>query len=349
MKILLSLVLLLSSLSAVAANPNAVIHTNMGTLTLELYAEKAPVTVANFVQYARDGFYDGLIFHRLIPNYMLQGGAYQEDYSKREEGLRAPITSEAYNGLQNLRGMVAMARGRGPHSASSQFFINLANNPALDYKGNQPNEWGYTVFAKVVKGQDVLARIESTPTGGSGPFDKYFPNAPVLIEKVEIIGDENLQAVKPATPAPVAKKPSKPAKKPAPAANDDKFATEDEIADDAADYAEDDAEDDKYLAEDDAEYAKDEAMSDEELAAEDAEAEEAYAEEEEQPKAKPAKPMHTAQASKASVAPITHVPAKPKPAHPVKSGAEPKLMTRPVAPVLDAAFEPEPPDVPAVP
>lgn len=142
-----------------------VMDTSKGAIELELDAAKAPVTVANFVQYVKKGHYDGLIFHRVIPNFMIQGGGFTADM--QQKATDAPIQNEAKNGLKNVRGSIAMARTSIPHSASSQFFINLKDNSFLDYPGQ--DGWGYCVFGKVTKGQeivDAIAAVETTSKGG---------------------------------------------------------------------------------------------------------------------------------------------------------------------------------------
>ncbi len=167
--------------------PVVELHTNYGTLTLQLNHEKAPLTVANFLNYAREGFYTGTLFHRVIPDYMIQGGAYTTDYAKKPVG--DPIASEADNGLKNQRGTVAMSRGRDPHSATSQFFINTVDNDMLDFSEKTPRGWGYTVFGKVVAGMDTVDDIQYVETGPVGPFSKQSPLDQVIIEKVVIKRD----------------------------------------------------------------------------------------------------------------------------------------------------------------
>ncbi|MCK5881832.1 MAG: peptidyl-prolyl cis-trans isomerase, partial [Sinobacterium sp.] len=143
-----------------------VLHTNHGDITLELDAEKAPKTVENFLQYANDGHYNGTIFHRVIKNFMVQGGGFTEDMS--EKGSNAPIENEADNGLSNDNYTVAMARTMDPHSASSQFFINVTDNDFLNHSGKNSQGWGYAVFGKVTEGQDVVDAIKGVSTGNSG-------------------------------------------------------------------------------------------------------------------------------------------------------------------------------------
>jgi len=161
-------------------NPEVTIHTNHGDIRLELFPQAAPKTVANFLQYANDGFYEGTIFHRIISHFMIQGGGVTADMQKKAP--RDPIPSEADNGLKNSRGTVAMARTNVVDSATSQFFINVEVNGALDHKSKaNSREWGYTVFGKVIDGMDVVDEIRFVPTGrGDVPVEV------VLIESVEV-------------------------------------------------------------------------------------------------------------------------------------------------------------------
>jgi cyclophilin family peptidyl-prolyl cis-trans isomerase len=162
---------------------NITLETSLGAITLELYPDKAPQSVANFVQYARAGHYDGAVFHRVIKGFMIQGGGYDEAYGQRP--TRAPIPNEAKNGLKNLRGSIAMARTGDPHSATAQFFINHADNDFLDYPGR--DGWGYAVFGKVVSGLDVVMKISKVATGNSG-MHQNVPREPVVIESVTLVG-----------------------------------------------------------------------------------------------------------------------------------------------------------------
>jgi peptidyl-prolyl cis-trans isomerase B (cyclophilin B) len=159
-----------------------ILHTNHGDITLLLDAENAPATVANFLQYVRDGHYDNTIFHRVIDNFMIQGGGMAP--GMKQKPTRATIANEAGNGLKNRKYTVAMARTSEPHSASSQFFINVADNDFLDYKGPSPQGWGYCVFGKVVAGQDVVDRIKGVPTGSSG-FHQDVPKDDVVLTRAE--------------------------------------------------------------------------------------------------------------------------------------------------------------------
>jgi len=158
-------------------------QTNQGVITLELDGDKAPDTVANFVAYASAGYYDGTIFHRVIPGFMIQGGGFDADMNQKP--VNAPIKNEANNGLKNVTGSVAMARTNDPHSATAQFFINLKDNTFLDHTSPDPRGWGYAVFGKVTDGMDVVQSIEAVPTGNrSGHQD--VPLEAVVIEKVTI-------------------------------------------------------------------------------------------------------------------------------------------------------------------
>ncbi len=160
--------------------------TNKGDIVLELYPDKAPKTVANFVQYVKDGFYDSTIFHRVIPSFMIQGGGYDRDLMRKP--TRPPIENEAANGLKNLRGTIAMARTGDPHSATAQFFINVQDNPALDYTGPQNSRtWGYAVFGKVIDGMDTVDAIRFQPTEARGPFRRDVPVKDMIIKKAMVI------------------------------------------------------------------------------------------------------------------------------------------------------------------
>ena len=161
----------------------AVLHTTYGDITIELDTAKPPETAANFAQYVRDGFYNGTIFHRVIPNFMIQGGGFDDKMNQKP--TRAPIKNEADNGLSNQTGTLAMARTSDPHSASAQFFINVADNHFLD-KARSQDGWGYAVFGKVVDGMDVVNKIKAVPTGSSG-FHQDVPRDTVLIETAELI------------------------------------------------------------------------------------------------------------------------------------------------------------------
>ena len=164
------------------ANPMISITTTLGTIELELYPAKAPQTVKNFLQYVDKGFYNGTVFHRVIPGFMIQGGGFEPGMRLKPTGL--PINNEADNGLKNVIGTIAMARTNDPHSATAQFFINTADNPALDHKGKNSQGWGYCVFGKVTRGIEVVKQIESVPTGQVGPFGDV-PQRDVIITRIE--------------------------------------------------------------------------------------------------------------------------------------------------------------------
>lgn len=164
------------------ANPMISITTTLGTIELELYPAKAPQTVKNFLQYVDKGFYNGTVFHRVIPGFMIQGGGFEPGMRLKPTGL--PINNEADNGLKNVIGTIAMARTNDPHSATAQFFINTADNPALDHKGKNSQGWGYCVFGKVTRGMEVVKQIESVPTGQVGPFGDV-PQRDVIITRIE--------------------------------------------------------------------------------------------------------------------------------------------------------------------
>lgn len=160
-----------------------VLHTNHGEIKLALFADKAPETVANFLSYVEDGFYDGVIFHRVIENFMIQGGGMNPDMS--EKSTKAPIKNEANNGVSNEVGTIAMARTNDPHSATAQFFINVQDNTFLDFKNESMSGWGYCVFGKVVEGMDVVNKIKGVSTGNHG-MHQDVPLESVVIEKAVV-------------------------------------------------------------------------------------------------------------------------------------------------------------------
>jgi peptidyl-prolyl cis-trans isomerase B (cyclophilin B) len=153
-----------------------------GDITLELDQAKAPKSVENFLAYVKKGHYDNTVFHRVIDNFMIQGGGFEP--GMKQKPTRKPVANEATNGVKNTKYTVAMARTSDPHSATAQFFINVADNAFLDYKGPSPQGWGYCVFGKVVEGTDVVDRIKAVPTGSSG-FHQDVPRADVVITKAE--------------------------------------------------------------------------------------------------------------------------------------------------------------------
>jgi len=166
-------------------NPHVVLQTSMGNITLELYPENAPKTVENFLRYVRDGHYNGTIFHRVIDGFMIQGGGFTRDM--KEKPTRESIRNEAGNGLRNAIGMVAMARTADPHSATAQFFINLASNDFLDFKAPTADGHGYAVFARVSDGLDVVRRIAKVPTKAGPPPHKDVPVQRVIIQRAEVV------------------------------------------------------------------------------------------------------------------------------------------------------------------
>ncbi len=171
--------------SAAIAAPSVEMQTSMGTIVIEFDSEKAPKTVQNFLQYTKDGFYNGTIFHRVIDGFMIQGGGMTKDMG--EKPTAAQLFNEAKNGLKNQRGTIAMARRAEPHSATAQFFINHKDNAMLDYPGQ--DGWGYAVFGKVVQGMDVVDKIAKVPTGNRS-MHQNVPVEPVLIQSVKVISDK---------------------------------------------------------------------------------------------------------------------------------------------------------------
>ena len=174
---------LLLTTGAFAANPQVEIKTNFGAVTVELYPEKAPKTVENFLQYVKSGFYKDAIFHRVIPGFMIQGGGFSK--AMEQKPTRDPVGIESNNGLKNDAGTIAMARTQNPNSATAQFFINLSNNSFLNYNAPTVRGYGYTVFGKVIKGMDVVGKIAKLPTGAGGPFPQDVPQQQVVIEDVK--------------------------------------------------------------------------------------------------------------------------------------------------------------------
>ena len=166
------------------SNPLVKLETSMGEITLELYPDKAPATVANFLQYVKDGSYDGTIFHRVIPTFMIQGGGF--DVQMNQKPTKAPIKNEADNGLKNEAYTVAMARTNVPDSATAQFFINVADNQFLNHTAKTPQGWGYAIFGKVVKGQDVVDKIKAVPTANKS-MHQNVPVEPVTIIKATAV------------------------------------------------------------------------------------------------------------------------------------------------------------------
>jgi cyclophilin family peptidyl-prolyl cis-trans isomerase len=182
--LIIGLAMLAVAAPALAADPRVELKTSMGTIVLELYPDKAPKTVANFLQYVKEGHYDGTQFHRVIDGFMIQGGGFDKDF--REKPTRPPIANEAANGLKNDYGTIAMARRPDPDSATAQFFINVSNNDPLNYRDATRQGFGYAVFGKVVSGMDVVDKIAKVATGNRGRFQNV-PQEPVIIESASIV------------------------------------------------------------------------------------------------------------------------------------------------------------------
>jgi cyclophilin family peptidyl-prolyl cis-trans isomerase len=170
--------------AALAANPVVEMTTNLGTVRMEVFADKAPKSAANFLQYVKDRFYDGTIFHRVIPGFMIQGGGFTPDMEQKK--TREPIDNEARNGLKNTVGTLAMARTSDPHSATAQFFINVADNDFLNFTAPTQQGYGYAVFGRVTQGMDVVNKIVAVPTSNRGPHEKV-PVKPVVIQSMRIV------------------------------------------------------------------------------------------------------------------------------------------------------------------
>jgi cyclophilin family peptidyl-prolyl cis-trans isomerase len=185
-RIVTAILSLFLSTAVIAADPQVELKTNLGTIVVELFPEKAPQTVANFLQYARDGFYDGTIFHRVIPGFMIQGGGFTADF--KQKPTRAPIRNEAETGPKNTVGTLAMARTSDPHSATAQFFINVADNRPLDFRFPTQEGYGYCVFGKVIRGMDVVTRMEKVATGAGPAPHRDVPLKPVIIESARLLG-----------------------------------------------------------------------------------------------------------------------------------------------------------------
>jgi cyclophilin family peptidyl-prolyl cis-trans isomerase len=195
MKQLISLFALASLLTfklAIAEPVKVQMETNQGNIVLELYPEKAPKTVANFIKYVESGFYTNTIFHRVIDGFMIQGGGFDTKYVRKQ--TNAPVINEADNGLPNVVGSIAMARTMDPHSATAQFFINVKDNSFLNHTNKTPRGWGYAVFGQVVEGMETVDKIRKLPTGRGGPFPGDVPQKMVTINSMQVLG-------KPAAPA----------------------------------------------------------------------------------------------------------------------------------------------------
>ena len=165
------------------ADPIVDVVTNQGSFSIQLDPAKAPKSVANFLSYVDAGHYAGTLFHRVISTFMVQGGGYDAQYERKP--TQAPVENEAFNGLKNTKGTVAMARTGDPHSATAQFFVNVTDNAFLDHTSKDAQGWGYTVFGKVIDGMDTVEKIKGVKTGSAGPFQKDAPQTPVVIESIK--------------------------------------------------------------------------------------------------------------------------------------------------------------------
>lgn len=164
--------------------PRVELSTSLGTIRLELYPDKAPITVENFLGYVTEGFFDGTIFHRVVPGFVIQGGGFTSEMVEKD--TRPPIENEANNGVRNLRGTICMARTSDPHSATSQFFINTKDNPPLDHRDSSLRGWGYAVFGRVTEGMEVVEAIERVPRGSKNGYDDV-PVDPIVIERARLL------------------------------------------------------------------------------------------------------------------------------------------------------------------
>jgi cyclophilin family peptidyl-prolyl cis-trans isomerase len=182
--------------AAAPSNPEVRVTTNMGSFVIEVYPDRAPLTVADFLRYVHEGFYTNTLFHRVVANFVIQGGGHEASPPYALKPTYPPVDNESGNGLQNKRGAVGLARAAGPHTGNAQFYVNLVDNPELD---PLPTRWGYAVFGQVVQGMDVVDRIGVVPTGAFGPFKADAPLKPVVIQSVEVITPPQLS-----TPAPSA-------------------------------------------------------------------------------------------------------------------------------------------------
>ncbi|MEZ5471345.1 MAG: peptidylprolyl isomerase [Marinicella sp.] len=173
----------MTNLQKANKNPVVVFETSKGTFKVELFKDLAPVSVGNFLSYVQNGFYDETIFHRVISNFMIQGGGYKSDMTKKQ--TKSPIRNEANNQLKNDRGTIAVARTQDPHSGTSQFFINVQDNPSLNYvDGTSGRNWGYAVFGKVIEGMDVIDAIKNVSTGSKAPFRSDVPVVDIVMKRV---------------------------------------------------------------------------------------------------------------------------------------------------------------------
>lgn len=211
----LLLLLVLAPLARAEESRLVRVETNLGGFTIQLDAERAPLTVENFLRYVRDGYYSNTLIHRVIANFVIQGGGLSPDYQAKPG--RPPIPNEAGNGLHNVRGSVGLARTAKPHSGDTQFYVNLADNPDLD---PLPSRWGYAVFGKIIEGMDVVDRIGLLPTGAGGPIKSDVPVKPVIIERAWVLGETPSSSSSVGTSPPAAAQPAaaQPASAPPPAA-----------------------------------------------------------------------------------------------------------------------------------
>lgn len=184
--VLLSVATSVATSVALASNPTVEIKTNLGVITVEVYPDKTPETSANFLDYVRTGFYDGTIFHRVIDGFMVQGGGFDSGFTQKP--TRKPIRNEAASGVRNQPYTVAMARTGDPHSATAQFFINVADNDFLDHRSPTARGYGYAAFGKVIGGREVVDRIAKLKTASGGPFPSDVPVSAVVMEKVRVVG-----------------------------------------------------------------------------------------------------------------------------------------------------------------
>ena len=185
MRIVIAALAALVCCPAGAADPQVEMKTSMGTIVIELYPDKAPLTVENFLAYVKDRHYDGTLFHRVIPGFMIQGGGFSTDF--KEKPTRKPVRNEAANGLKNSVGTIAMARTPNPHSATAQFFINVADNTPLDFRFPTEEGFGYCVFGKVAKGMEIVQRITKVQTGPGPAGHRDVPIKPVVIESARLL------------------------------------------------------------------------------------------------------------------------------------------------------------------
>ncbi|HKD53157.1 MAG TPA: peptidylprolyl isomerase [Steroidobacteraceae bacterium] len=192
------LVWLLPGAASYAAEPttDVKVTTNMGEFVIQVYTERAPITAADFLRYVREGFYSNTLIHRVVANFVIQGGGHDAT-TLQLKPTHENVFNESGNGLQNKRGAVGLARAGPPHSGNAQFFIDLVDNPDLD---PVPTRWGYTVFGRVIQGMDVVDRIGETPTGATGPFKSDAPLKPVVIQKMEIISGATTTTAPPVAP-----------------------------------------------------------------------------------------------------------------------------------------------------